>query len=445
VVDSRNPSRVQEAQWADLYGELLERCYKRFETDGRWPSLEQLQHDFELAERDVDVRALAFGMPRTLGFVEGDRLVLLVRGLRYVHAAQALLDDWHAAVVLAYERWRDDPDSTVGRADLAETFDDAHRVDRVSSILLREGWAFRGGVGGEADDWSRAIHSIVRIARGTRDAADLLARRDKIELPPPSREAEPAGSTLRRVRRALGRVSVHPTGAQVVGGLILAVVLGAATVAGRVVVAGNDSKHDPAAVRDTRPQWGPERPVFRCDPAGQCIGAGHVTLNSTVNNPAVGDERFFVSGVVVGAGGPVTDLIDVDPGDVVRVRMVVVNDAQMERVGSHGSIARGVTARLETPRKPRRILRVYGWLTADNAVPSQVFDTATVRSRQPIRLTLIRGSGRLRNRAHPPGLRLPDELVGNGTLLGYRRLDGTLGGCFCQAGYVLAEFKVDST
>ena len=43
------------------------------------------------------------------GFVEMERLVLRLRALQYVPAARQLLDDWYAALRLAYQCWYDDP------------------------------------------------------------------------------------------------------------------------------------------------------------------------------------------------------------------------------------------------------------------------------------------------------------------------------------------------
>lgn len=105
-------------------------------------------------------------------------------------------------------------------------------------------------------------------------------------------------------------------------------------------------------------------------------------------------------------------------------------------------LARGVTARLELPRDPASRARIFGWLSARNADPAQVFDSVTLEAKEPFSLHLVGGSARLVNQAHPDGLQLPDSIVEQGTPLGYRRLDGMLDSCFCHAGSVLAKVVV---
>jgi len=80
----RHPALTEADAWATEHRDLLERCFERFQEAGEWPSLEQLQHDYEVAGSDENVSRLAFAMPRPLGFVEQQRLVLLVRALSHV-------------------------------------------------------------------------------------------------------------------------------------------------------------------------------------------------------------------------------------------------------------------------------------------------------------------------------------------------------------------------
>jgi len=80
--------------------------------------------------------------------------------------------------------------------------------------------------------------------------------------------------------------------------------------------------------------WGPKRDIFTTkNPARYAV------LNSIVDNPAFGDERYFVQ--VRQASAPseaYTDLLAVSPGDEVRVYVYVSNNAADNFAGSTGSL-----------------------------------------------------------------------------------------------------------
>lgn len=190
------------------------------------------------------------------------------------------------------------------------------------------------------------------------------------------------------------------------------------------------------------PHWGPPRKVFHCNRMAECESGNRVSLNSTVGNPVVGDERFFLAAKLERETGPVLDLIEVEPGDILVARFFFANDARIPFRPRPELIAKGLRAKIEVPRDPASEIRLYGWLSADNANPAAVFDTLTLRSELPVVLHLVGGTARLVNKPHPDGLALADSLVDDGVQLGYRRLDGRLGGCMCEAGYVIAKFVV---
>lgn len=193
---------------------------------------------------------------------------------------------------------------------------------------------------------------------------------------------------------------------------------------------------------DLGPSWGPPRKVFHCNQLAECESGSRVSLNSTAGNPEVGDERFFLAAKLEGETGPVRDLLEVEPGDILVTRIFFANDARIPFRPRPGLIAKGLWARIEVPRDPASEVRLYGWLSADNANPGAVFDTLTLRSELPVLLHLVSGTARLVNKSHPDGLALADSLAEDGVKLGYRRLDGRLGGCMCEAGYVIAKFVV---
>lgn len=199
----------------------------------------------------------------------------------------------------------------------------------------------------------------------------------------------------------------------------------------------------PGAASPLVPAWGPERKTFPCDAKGRCVGADHVVLNSGVNNPKVGDERFFLAGRPDGLAGPVQDRLSVKPGEVVTLRMFVSNSAQVDLAGAADSVAHNVRARIAFPNRASTTPQAFGWLSADNASPSEVYDSMTLVASVPIRARLLPGSARLTNHAHPGGLALPDAIAGEGVRLGFKRLDGELGACYCESGYVTLMVKVE--
>jgi hypothetical protein len=194
--------------------------------------LEQLQHEFELAGRDEDIAQLAFAMPRLLGFVDQQRLVLRIRGLSHVPGATPLLEDWCRVLMFTYERWREDPTAELTRGDVFRLLDgDSARTLAVSFLLQRESWPFGSGHGGPEDEWSREIISHVRAVRNAHSAADILAARDAIEFPPPpsvggstASEEETPAQRQHRIKKAWKLVSENALLASLISGAILLVV-----------------------------------------------------------------------------------------------------------------------------------------------------------------------------------------------------------------------------
>lgn len=190
----QHPELARAVAWAHAHPELLAEAWNAFDADGEWPEIERLQQAFEREGLDLDVAVAAWQIPNALGFLEQERLVLRVRGLSFVPGAGELLEDWAAALKLAYARYLDEEEPMLRRADLTNDLGlDPERVDRVSRLLLRESWAFGSGHGGPADDWEFEIRSGVRAARAASSAAELLANRDAIEFPTPAADS-PTGN-----------------------------------------------------------------------------------------------------------------------------------------------------------------------------------------------------------------------------------------------------------
>jgi hypothetical protein len=217
----RHAELVAADAWATRNVALLAGCFGRFQADGEWPSLERLQHDFAIDSSPIEVGALSWKMPNALGFVEQERLVLRVRGMSHLSAAQPLLDDWYESLALAYRRWLEEGEAArVTRDDLVRILDDdLGRVRTVSLLLLRESWPFGSGQGGVNDVWSREVRSGVLAVRDAHTAADVLAARDAVEYPSDQFVKPPKNS---RWRRPLRLISNNQLAAGVAAGVILA-------------------------------------------------------------------------------------------------------------------------------------------------------------------------------------------------------------------------------
>lgn len=387
----------------------------------------------ELRNELNSVAQAAFAMPRALGHVEGQRFVLLVEALISVPHAADDLNIWFKTLEVAYTRWLANPDSQLVRADVDLLARDSAQADRVSILLHRERWAFGQGHGEPTGAWDAEITSGIRALRSATGPQDVVNARRPASLAP-VHSAPPR----RSIRQRIGSLLQHPTGSNILGGLVVAAVLAGVAYIGQRIVHGSTklSLHEQGVTA-----WGPARPTVRCDERGLCPGLDHVALDSTINNPLVDDERYFLGLRRIGGAGPIVDKARVRPGDRVAIRIYVANSADVEPTGDDRLDARGVRVRLEIPRDPSSFVRVYGWLTAANAIPKEIFDSAVLVSDQPVALSMVPGSARLSNRAHPSGLRLAD-FSKRPVMIGYSQLNGRMSSCFCQSGYVTATLAV---
>ena len=153
-------------------------------------------------------------------------------------------------------------------------------------------------------------------------------------------------------------------------------------------------------------------------------------LNSYFNTPYYGDERAFLDSAPFADADRPNSFKDVTPvsafGDRVIVRMYVINDANKNI--EPPLIARGTRVRLKIPSGRETSLRVRGYISATNAVPPLVEDTADFVSDTAFRLTYVPGSARAYSAQFPKGgLRLSDDIVGpDGAIVGSQKLNGDL-------------------
>lgn len=165
--------------------------------------------------------------------------------------------------------------------------------------------------------------------------------------------------------------------------------------------------------------------------------APRVMFNAVLNNPTHGDERNFV--LIRDAGkGEFVDTKELQPGHEYEVYNYYHNNAT--------SALRAIDTRLTvtlpgivTPAAPGSISAT---ISSPNATPVTIDDSVTVTAAAPVRVALVPDSAVVHSNGPTNGTILPDSVVGNGTLLGFERFDGTIPGGMEYAGYVLYRIAV---
>lgn len=187
-------------------------------------------------------------------------------------------------------------------------------------------------------------------------------------------------------------------------------------------------------------------------------------FNSYINTNVYGDERAFVDAkecVTNGAAcyqqgveGGYLDQQPVVAGKEYIVRAYVhnianpsINDnpatpAPMDGIG----VAKNTRIRFELPQTEgvANGFTAQARITADNALPQEVYDTVDLRNNESkFNVSYVPGSAYIFNASHPDGLNLGDEIMGaNGTLIGNETMDGNYGGCFEYSSFVVIRVKV---
>lgn len=193
-----------------------------------------------------------------------------------------------------------------------------------------------------------------------------------------------------------------------------------------------------------------DRPIFKCLSPSNCPGPGYAVFNSYVNAPNYGDERAFFDARLA-TDKPYapgrwnwSDALQVEPGDRIVLRIYYDNDGDASAEARTGeSTARDVRVAVLLARNREDHVAAGAMIKASNTHPEIVSDSVVLSSRQAINILFIPGTARIFNRAHPHGLPLDNSLFsGDGTLIGYRKMNGIIKGCFCEAGYITFEARV---
>lgn len=185
--------------------------------------------------------------------------------------------------------------------------------------------------------------------------------------------------------------------------------------------------------------WGPSRPTFTWNNP-----PNYITFNSFTNNPVIGDERAFTlakKATDPAFNDPVTNVKD---GDFVDVTVYFHNNAaanlNLKATNTRVSIL------LPDPNKFQTDTFASGQISADNATPKAVWDTADIRGDKPFALEYVKGSARLVNNvftAGSGGTAISDDVVTeNGALVGYSSINGEVPGCEQFSGWVNIRVKV---
>ncbi len=185
--------------------------------------------------------------------------------------------------------------------------------------------------------------------------------------------------------------------------------------------------------------WGPSRPTFTWNNP-----PSYITFNSFTNNPVIGDERAFATAkksTEPAFHDPVTNVKD---GDQIDISVYFHNNAA-ENLNLKATNTR-VSILLPDPSKFQTETFASAQISADNATPKAVWDTADIKGDQPFSLEYVKGSARLVNNiftAGSGGTILGDDVITeNGTLVGFDKIDGVVPGCERFSGYVNIRVKV---
>lgn len=174
--------------------------------------------------------------------------------------------------------------------------------------------------------------------------------------------------------------------------------------------------------------WWPPRLEYRCDLDNHCLSADHVVFNSIINLPSYGDERAFVDARLADSERDKNvNVLRVSPGDTVVVRAYVDNNANPNRADTGRGMALDTKVRFVIPDEVKSDQLVTGVISADNANPRAVGDTARLIGDGSFSLSYVEGSARLFNNVFKDGFELEEAVISDGAEIGVEEA----GGRFC--------------
>lgn len=174
-------------------------------------------------------------------------------------------------------------------------------------------------------------------------------------------------------------------------------------------------------------------------------------MNSRTDNNAIGDERNFVRIKEVGSKEKYGDKVLVKPGKEYEVYIYYANGANPKlNLPENGRSGVAVGVRLSAYFSPYIDANSEGIvsaiITGENTKPEGVWDSASIMSESPIKLSYKEGSAVIYNGGAASGEHLTEELFDDkGTLIGLDELDGVIysGGGF--VGHITYILRAEET
>lgn len=213
---------------------------------------------------------------------------------------------------------------------------------------------------------------------------------------------------LNRLRTSWEYVSRHPLWSATLAGAFVAAGVALFTVLNGAEGSTEAASRTPERLDQVAPK-GPQprsRPTLRCRLPTDCPGASFVTFNAFTNAPNYGDERAFidVKDAQIQVPGQWGDQTFV-PRQVRSLvfRVYVNNGADSGLIGEPVSTARETIIRIALPRDIGRTHVVTAEISAANATPQAVSDTAAVYALEPTVLFFDRKPPRVSYRPNGVG------------------------------------------
>lgn len=211
----------------------------------------------------------------------------------------------------------------------------------------------------------------------------------------------------------------------------LAVVGAVLAVTGAVVV--------PMAVKAG---FGPDRPTKVYSQG--VPGFDHVTFNSFTGVPNIGDERQFFNGKYPNAAAYSDPMPEVKDGDVLTLEVYVHNgaDSALNDIAGQPGVAKNTKVRVALPTTIAKSQQATAYISADNAVPQQVFDTLNLGAANGgmFQVEYVPGSAHIQG--NHINSAISDSVVTTGATIGSESLNGDVKGCFDELTYVTIQVKV---
>ncbi len=188
--------------------------------------------------------------------------------------------------------------------------------------------------------------------------------------------------------------------------------------------------------------WSPDRPTYTV-----AHPADHVTFDSITDNPNYGDERTFFDAkdATNTTQGGFVDKVNVKDGEEVLMRVYVHNNASDTLNGTNfdgPGVAKNTKVRIFLPTATGTAMRANAYISADNAQPGTVADTVDFAGGSNFSVSYVPGSAVSYTNAVPSGMKLSDDIVNGGALIGYQSPNGIIPGCFQYTSIVTVKVKV---